>query len=162
GPADGSNGGPPGTIPTMYVQSIGKCVELLSPDCKTITGDYMVDDAILLGTLFTTSGTTGATNIQRQQSATLAFEEINAKTGLPPQTAGGSRRPIVVLSCDESNPTRAATHLVEELRVPAIVGPNTSSDTINISSTISVKGGTVMMTPSAVASSIADLDDKDL
>jgi branched-chain amino acid transport system substrate-binding protein len=157
GPADGSDAGRPTTVPAMCVQSIGKCVELLSDDCKTITGDYVNDDAILLGTLFTTSGATGATNIQRQQSATLAFEEINTKGGLPPQKAGGARRPIVALSCDETNATRAATHLINELRVPAIVGPNTSSDTITISQNISLMAGTVMMTPSAVASSIADL-----
>src|SRR5437763_1338359 len=83
---------------------------------------------------------------------------ITGKGGLPPRTAGGSRRPIVVLSCDEfANSTRAATHLIEELHVPAIVGPNTSQDTIDLSNNVSVKGGTVMMTPSAVASSIADL-----
>src|SRR5262249_52895185 len=101
GAPDGSDGGPPGTVPAMCIQSIGKCVELYSPDCKTITGieNLMDDNAILLGTLFTTSGATGATNIQRQQSATLAFEEINAKGGLPPQTATGSRRKIIALSC---------------------------------------------------------------
>jgi len=163
GPPDGSDGGPPGIVPAMCVQSIGKCVELLSVDCKTITGDYLNDDAILLGTLFSTIGAQGATNQQRQQSATLAFEEINTKGGIPPRTAGASRRPIVALSCDEfTNPTRAATHLIDELHVPAIVGPNTSQDTINISQNISIKGGTVMMTPSAVASSIADLVDFDL
>jgi ABC-type branched-subunit amino acid transport system substrate-binding protein len=163
GPPDGSDGGPPGIVPAMCVQSIGKCVELLSVDCQTITGDYLNDDAILLGTLFSTIGAQGATNLQRQRSATLAFEEINTKGGLPPHTTGGSRRPIVAISCDEfTNPTRAATHLIDELHVPAIVGPNTSQDTINISQNISIKGGTVMMTPSAVASSIADLVDDDL
>jgi ABC-type branched-subunit amino acid transport system substrate-binding protein len=162
GPPDGSDGGPPGTVPAMCVQSIGKCVELLSVDCQTITGDYVDDNAVLLGTLFTTSGAQGSTNLQRQQSATLAFEEVNSKGGLPPRTAGGPRRPIVVLSCNEANPVRAATHLIDDLHVSALVGPNTSQDTITLSQMISIKGDTVMMTPSAVASSIADLEDKDL
>src|SRR6185369_860371 len=104
------------------------------------------DSAVLLGTLFSTLPTqaTSGTNIARQQSALLAFEEINTKGGLPPAKAGGPSRPIVALSCDEfANAARAATHLVNELHVPAIVGPNTSSDTINLSRDISIKGGTV-------------------
>jgi ABC-type branched-subunit amino acid transport system substrate-binding protein len=164
GPPDGSDAGRPEVVPAMCIQSVGKCAELYSVDCQRITGiEYYLDDnAVLLGTLFTTSGAQGATNLQRQQSATLAFEEINTKGGLPPQTPGGPRRPIVAVSCNETNATRAATHLVDDLHVAALVGPNTSQDTITISQNISIMGGTVMMTPSAVASSIADLTDKDL
>jgi ABC-type branched-subunit amino acid transport system substrate-binding protein len=157
GPPDGSDAGRPTIVPAMCIQSVGKCGELLSPDCKITVGDYMDDNAVLLGTLFTTSGATAATNLQRQQSATLAFEEINTKGGLPPQKPNGPRRPIVVLSCDETNATRAATHMVEDLHIAALVGPNTSSDSISVSNSISIKGGTLMMTPSAVASSITEL-----
>jgi branched-chain amino acid transport system substrate-binding protein len=162
GPADGSDAGPPGTVPAMCVQSIGECVELLSDDCKTITGNYIDDNAILLGSLFSTSGTTASTNIQRQQSATLAIEEINNITGGGIPGKGGIKRPLVMLSCDEAvKASRAATHLIDELHVPAIVGPNTSQDTLDISNNISLMGGTVMMTPSGVAQSIADLGDPD-
>jgi branched-chain amino acid transport system substrate-binding protein len=162
GPPDGSDAGPPSTVPAMCVQSIGKCVELLSDDCKTITGNYIDDNAILLGSLFSTSGTTASTNIQRQQSATLAIEEINNITGGGIPGKGGIKRPLVMLSCDEAvKASRAATHLIDELHVPAIVGPNTSQDTLDLSNTISLMGGTVMMTPSGVAQSIADLSDPD-
>jgi ABC-type branched-subunit amino acid transport system substrate-binding protein len=58
--------------------------------------------------------------------------------------------------------SRAAAHLINDLHVAAIVGPNTSQDTLDISNNISVVGGTAMLTPSAVASSIASLDDNDL
>ncbi len=152
-----------GMVPAMCLQPQGQCVELLSPDCAFITGDYLNDKAILLGTLFSTKGAQAATNIPRQQSATLAVEEINAVGGIPASSTSGATRPLVVVSCDESTDlNRAATHLVSELHVPAIVGPNTSQDTINVSNNFTIPGGTVVMTPSAVASSIRDLVDNDL
>ncbi|HEX6276208.1 MAG TPA: hypothetical protein VFZ53_24370, partial [Polyangiaceae bacterium] len=57
---------------------------------------------------------------------------------------------------------RAGDHLVGELRVPAIVGPNTSQDTLDLSASVSVPGGTVVMSPTAVASSVGSLLDHDL
>jgi branched-chain amino acid transport system substrate-binding protein len=67
------------------------------------------------------------------------------------------------VSCDEStNLVRAAKHLVNELEVPAIVGPNTSQDTLDVSAKVTVPGGTVVITPTAVASSITAIGDDDL
>lgn len=156
-----ANGSP---VAAVCVQPEGKCVELLSEDCDTITGDPLDGDPIILGTLFTTAMTNlqRATNLQRQQSAQLAVEEIN-KIGGVPAAAAGQNRKLVLLSCDESvNLERAARHLVDELHVPGIVGPNTSQDTLDLSSKHSVKGGTVVMTPTGVASSITALIDNDL
>jgi hypothetical protein len=56
---------------------------------------------------------------------------------------------------------RAGDHLVNRLRVPAIVGPNTSQDTLDLSNAISVPGRTVVMSPTAVASSVGSLIDDD-
>ena len=68
-----------------------------------------------------------------------------------------------MVSCDASTDlVRAATHLVGDLHVPAIVGPNTSQDTLDVSTKVTVPGGTVVMSPSGVASSIANLSDDDL
>jgi len=152
-----------GMVPAICVQPEGRCVELLSPDCASITGDYLNDKAIVLGTLFSTKGAQAATNIPRQQSATLAVEEINAVGGIPASPTSGATRPLVVVSCDESTDlSRAATHLVTELHVPAIVGPNTSQDTITVSNNFTIQAGTIVMTPSAVASGIRELVDNDL
>jgi branched-chain amino acid transport system substrate-binding protein len=134
----------------------------LNADCATITGDYLDDNAVLLGTLYATSGALAASNLQGQRSATLAFEEINAKGGLPPRAASGPRRPIVVLSCDEAMAARAAQHLVNDLHVPAIVGPTTSQDALDLSIRSTVIGGTLMVTPTAIAGALVDLADDDL
>jgi len=57
---------------------------------------------------------------------------------------------------------RVGEHLITNLRVPAIVGPNTSQDTLDLSKNISVQSGTLVLTPTAVASSVAELMDNDL
>jgi branched-chain amino acid transport system substrate-binding protein len=150
-------------MPAICLRAEGRCVELLSEDCNHITGDYRDDDAVLIGTLLSTVGVQSATNLQRQQAAALAVEQINAVGGIPPVAAGGMSRPLVSVSCDEvKNLMRAARHLVEDLHVPAIVGPNTSQDTLDLSEGLTVQSGTVLLTPTAVASSITDLADNDL
>ena len=149
-------------VPAACVQPEGRCVALLTEHCETITGDYRDDRAIFIGSLFSTKGAQAATNLARQQSAALAVEQINDIGGVP---AYGHERPssLVMVSCDEATDLgRAATHLINDLRVPAIIGPNTSSDTLRVSSEFSAPAGTILMTPTGVASSIAALDDNNL
>lgn len=141
----------------------GHCVALLSEDCDTITGDYTQERAIFIGSLFSTKGATAPTNIQRQQAAMLGVEQINTGGGIPDGATSANPRQLVMVSCDESTDlVRAATHLVSEIQVPAIVGPNTSQDTLDVSTKVTVGGKTVVMTPTGVASSIAGLTDQDL
>lgn len=155
--ADGS------AIAAVCLRPQQKCVRLLSADCTGITGPYLDDNAVVLGTLFSVKGSQAATNTARQNSALLAAEEINAAGGLPAAKDGGARRPLVVVSCDETaDLVRVGNHLANELHVPAIVGPNTSQDTLDLSQKVSVPAGMLVMSPTAVASSIADLDDKNL
>ena len=146
-------------VPAVCLKEERRCVRLLTQDCDTLTGDYTDDDAIVIGSLFSTKGSQATTNIARQQSAMLAVEQINRAGGVP---AHGAKRPreLVLVSCDEAtNPDRASEHLVERLGVPAIVGPNTSSDTLRLSTEFTVPNKTVVMTPTGVASSITALDD---
>ena len=151
-----------GKVPGICTKPDGKCAQLTSDDCTTITGDYLNDSAIVIGSLFATQGTTAAQNIPRQQSATLAIEEVNTANGIPTGTAG-STRPLVMVSCNTTgNLVRAATHLVQDIGVPAIVGPNTSQDTLDVSNKVTIQAGVVVISPSAVAASISDLNDNDL
>jgi branched-chain amino acid transport system substrate-binding protein len=155
--------GDDGPVAAVCIKPEGRCEPLLSEDCHTITGDYLNDRAIILGSLFSTMGAQAATNIPRQQAAALAIEQINAVGGVPWGKTSADARPLVMVSCDEStNLVRAAEHLVKDLGVPAIVGPNTSQDTLDVSTKVTVPGGTVVITPTAVASSITALGDNDL
>lgn len=146
---------------TICVKASGSCAKVQSPDCETITGDASDDRAIIIGSLFATKGQQATLNTQRQQSAMLAVEEINAVGGVP--TAAGNPRKLALVSCDVgTNLERASKHLVNDLRVAAIVGPNTSQDTLDVSTKVSVNGGTLLLSPSAVASAITGLVDNDL
>lgn len=160
--SDGGAGN--GVVPGACIKKPSPhCVKLLSEDCDAITGDYTVDQAIFVGSLFSTKGPTAATNLQRQQAAALGIEQINMAGGVPAGSTSAGARPLVMVSCDEStNLLRAANHLVDDLHVPAIVGPNTSQDTLDVSTKVTVPGGTVVMSPTGVASSIAALSDNDL
>jgi branched-chain amino acid transport system substrate-binding protein len=152
-----------GVVAAVCVRPAGKCVRLRSEDCQTITGDFRNDDAIVIGSLFATVGAQAATNLSRQQSAMLAVEQINAAGGIPSKDSSSAGRPLVLVSCNSSaKAERAGEHLVDDLHVPAIVGPNTSQDTLDLSSNLTIAKGTVMMTPTAVASSITALLDDDL
>ena len=161
-------------VPAWCVQQpLGHCVALMSDDCSTITGEASDDNAILIASLLSTTGAQGATNLARQQSAQLAVEEINqanASGGILQSSTPGDTRKLVMLSCDEAaNFPRAATHLVTELQVPAIVGPNLSQDTLDFtigdpmrSLPSSAQAGTVLLTPAAVASAIVTVPDNGL
>jgi ABC-type branched-subunit amino acid transport system substrate-binding protein len=152
-----------GNLPAICLKPDGRCVPLKSADCQTVTGDYLDDRAIILGSMFSLTGTQLGTNLPRQQSAALAVEEINAAGGIPQGATSADGRPLVLVSCDESvDLIRAGEHLVKQLRVPAIVGPNTSQDTLDLSNRLTIAEGTVVMTPSGLASSIADLLDEGL
>src|SRR4051812_5697164 len=141
----------------------GRCVPLLSPDCRTITGDYKDDRSILIGSMFSLSGAQAGTNVPRQNSAALAVEEINKAGGVPRGTTSADARPLLLVSCDESmDLLRAGKHLVEDLGVQAIVGPNTSQDVLDLSNKLTIDSGVLTMTPSGLASSIADLLDNNL
>jgi ABC-type branched-subunit amino acid transport system substrate-binding protein len=140
----------------------GTCVPLLSEDCTTVTGNPSGKNTLVIGSLFSTKGAQAATNLQRQQAAILAVEQVGAIGGIPAGN-GAQPRNLVLVSCDESTDLERATrHLVDNLRVPAIVGPNTSQDTLNASTKVTIQAGTLVITPTAVASSIASLDDKGL
>lgn len=146
---------------SVCIKPEGRCAQLLSEDCTSFTGDYLDDRAIILGSLFSTKGAQAATNVPREQAAALAIEQINAVGGVP--ASDDEHRPLVMVHCDEStNLVRAAEHLVNDLGVPAIVGPNTSQDTLDVSTKVTVSAGVVVITPTAVASSIVSLNDKDL
>lgn len=160
--------------PGVCIQEpIGHCVQLTSDDCSVVTGDYLDDDAILIASLLSTTGAQSSTNIPRQQAAIMAVEEINssnASGGILQSATPGDTRKLVMVSCDEvANLPRVATHLITDLHVAAIVGPNLSQDVIDltignpaISLPSSAQAGTALLTPTAVASAIATIPDNGL
>ena len=159
------------TVPAVCIHDEAPhCVQITSPDCTLITGDYSDDNAVLIASLLSTTGAQAATNIPRQQAAIMAVQDINASNasgGILQSAAPGDTRKLVMVSCDEvANFPRVTNHLINELRVPAIVGPNLSAHMLDLTIGNSAMGvpsaaqaGTALLTPAAVAAAIATVPD---
>jgi ABC-type branched-subunit amino acid transport system substrate-binding protein len=165
-----------GSVPAVCVHdsaTVSRCVQLTSEDCSFVTGNYMDDNAVLIASLLSTTGAQAATNLSRQQAAMMAVEEINASSasgGIIQSTAPGDARKLVMVSCDEvANFGRVTTHLVTDLHVSAIVGPNLSQHMLDLTSGNPVMGvpssaqaGVALLSPAAVAAAIATEPDNGL
>ena len=147
--------------PAVCVKATGKCESLVTEDCPRVYGDYTSDDAVVVGTLLSDVEASPL-----EHAAVMAVEEIDAPGGgLPPAigVAGAPARPLVVVGCSVSGDVlRATRHLAEALRVPAIIGPRSGEQVIDVTQQISAKAGTLVMTPTALASAISNLADEDL
>ncbi|HVJ89513.1 MAG TPA: hypothetical protein VM580_06885 [Labilithrix sp.] len=147
---------------SICVESSGACVTLATPECPRIVGDPATDKGIVIGALL--GDGRGPLDDALEAAAFLAVEEIDSSHGaggIP--GADGARRPLVVVACDASGDVlRASRHLVEELRVPVIVGPTRGEDVIEITQRVSAKGGTLIMTPTSTVSEITKLADNAL
>jgi ABC-type branched-subunit amino acid transport system substrate-binding protein len=166
GASDAEAGSAEGGVvsPFVCVKTSGKCAPLLTAECPRVHGDYANDDAVLVGTLLTTSDAVG--DLALENAALLAADELNSAVaggGLPPMVPSGATRPLVVVGCDPSSDVlRAAKHLVDDLHVPAIVGPRVAEDVVNVTQQVSAKGDTLLVTPVSLVSDISALVDDDL
>jgi ABC-type branched-subunit amino acid transport system substrate-binding protein len=158
--ADCSTAGDAQTAATDHcVTKQRRCARLLSTDCQTVTGPMQTDDAILIGSLL--SVRSSQANLARQRSALLAVEEINAAGGIP--SDAGHARPLVLLSCDASEDvTRAATHLIVDLDIQAIIGPDSTRDPVPLATKLAIPNGVLMISPTLSPADSADLSDNDL
>ena len=140
----------------------GVCLELLSAHCQTLQwpSGGEVDDVVFVGSIIPTSPP--FTNLVQplENAVQLAIEDFNQQTSLQ-----GDRK-IAWVGCDDSAgvsaATSAATHLVQNVGAPAIVGPIFSESVLEVANTVTIDAGTLLMAPAATAMSIADLDDDDL
>jgi len=141
----------------VCVRSKGTCAPLLSADCTTIAGDYRDENAVVVGALLRDDR-----DPSLERASLLAAEEIN-RVGLPALTESGRARPLVVVSCDgRGEVVRAARHLAEDLGVGAIVGPLADDDAVRVTQQVTSRSGTLLLSPSAAASSLSELSDNGL
>jgi ABC-type branched-subunit amino acid transport system substrate-binding protein len=137
----------------------GVCLDALNERCNRFIGPTGRENAVVLGSVLPTLefGTSG---LPREDAIALAVEEINDGGGLP----GG--RALVVIGCDDSGNRdlgiAASTFLVEEIGVPAIIGPAFSGVTIDVTTQVTIPAGVMSISPSATNPGIASLDDDGL
>jgi|GEM_PF-2989016 len=139
-----------------------QCVPVLDTLCTELTGDVTNPNALRIGALLSLHGAQLAINRERQRGLVLAVEQINQAGGVPDVWTGISH-PLALVVCDTADdPVRAGRHLIEDLAVPAIIGPNSSDDTLDLATRLSIEKRTLTMSPTAMASSLRDLADDDL
>lgn len=141
----------------MVCGKAGVCVQPLNDNCTRVEGPIANDDIILLGSIMTTSSTSGK---PQENAVALAVEEFNRVSPF-----GGPKR-VVLISCtdqgDAAVGVEVARHLVDDVGVQAIVGPGFSSVFIDITTQVTVPAGVFAMSGSATSAAITDLDDNNL
>jgi ABC-type branched-subunit amino acid transport system substrate-binding protein len=144
------------------------CVSLLSENCKEVLGDDTNDDAVILGSVFTTTSANASASlvgVSIHNGLVMAMEEFPAD-GLPPAKPGGKRRPLVFVGCDDRSEVpiaiAAVKHLSEEVQVPAILGFNNSSLLIQAATQAAVPNNTLVLGAISEANAISTLQDNNL
>jgi hypothetical protein len=95
----------------------------------------------------------------------LALNELfnSLPGGGLPGGANGARRPIVMVTCsDQTDPSRAARHLADDLAVPAIIVASDATKSLALASSVAVPRGVFTLLTHARSSEISALADNGL
>jgi serine/threonine-protein kinase len=139
-----------GGHPALCRKDDGVCVPLESVDCHVLAepGDLQSDATVWIGAMFALSRADASTDSEPSMRAVdLARRDFVETTGgLPPARPGGPRRPIAVVACDDgADADRAAAHLVDVVRVPAIIGFARSKEVLDLAATRFVPRGVMAL-----------------
>ena len=136
----------------------GQCFDALSEDCTSITfpksGNR--DDVVVVGALLPLVEPFGsAIGRPLENAIKFAQDQFNGEGGL----ADG--RKIALVSCDTKGDaqvgSRAASHLVNTVKVPALIGPIFSEVFIAAASDVARGAGTFIISPTATSPAITNL-----
>ncbi len=120
-----------------------------------------VDDpgAFNVGVLLPLTGEEGGDGTALLDAIKLAQSNFNDLSGV-------ANRRIGLIICDtqarDAVALEGADHLVNDAGVEAIIGPNFSSQTVDVASEYTIPNDVLLVSPSATAVPISDLDDKNL
>ncbi len=139
----------------------GRCTNLASELCTKVVApeDADPDEILWVGSILATSPPFDDAVVPIENAIELAIEDFNSVTSL----ADG--RKVGWIACDSRGDAElaveAAEHLIEDVGVPAIIGPALSGAALALRPLI-VDSGTFLISPTATTASITDLDDDGL
>ena len=140
-----------------------RCVSVQREECSVASGPDSDDHAIWIGALLSTSGSDGARNQSRRDSAVLAVEGINAAGGVPFDVARTDLRPLVLVVCDPSRDANAtAEYLIGQLGIRALLGPDETQDATLLASKVAIPDDALLVSPFTSTAGFADLLDDGL
>jgi branched-chain amino acid transport system substrate-binding protein len=135
---------------------------ILQPDgepCSQKSGDIDDPRAFNIGVLLPLSGPEAGFGEPLLDAIELAQQNFN-------EIGGVNDHPIGLIICDTQGrddlALDAARHLVGGAGVTAIIGPDYSSQTIDVAQQVTIDKGVLLVTPSGTATTISDLDDNGL
>lgn len=140
----------------------GACISLLSAECQTLqyADGADRDNVVYVGSILPTGGAFADLVQPLENSVQLAFEDFNETTTLQ------GDRTVAWVGCDSTAGTdaavAAASHLVNNVGVPAIVGPLFSESVLSVAQDVTIDNEVFVITPTATATSITELNDNDL
>ncbi len=145
----------------------GKCVKLKSVDCPKAGGDLQGGNVVVIGVSLAQNGSNKASGESRINSLELAIKEVNAAGGVRDADKCKAPRTLAYVACDDANIAgedagadpvidriRGAKHMIEDLKVPVIVGGSTSGNTLDLAKNATVPAKVMQFAPSSTAIAI--------
>ena len=144
----------------VCVAADDNCAAITSEVCPTVVEpeDYDPDSTVWLGSILATSSPYDVIGTPLQNSVRLAVEDFNKVARV-----GGTGVGWIICNSEGSpeTATEAAEHL-SKIGSPAIVGPMRSEEVLAVAEEVTVEDDILLMTPTATAKSLTDLDDEGL
>ncbi|MEZ4228181.1 MAG: ABC transporter substrate-binding protein [Polyangiaceae bacterium] len=152
--------------PAVCRASDNSCVKLKTKDCTEVFPEDALTggETIVLGFMGPLRDQFASVGIPLRQGAELALSEIETRTnGLPAADGSTQQRHLVMLGChDIDDPEGVAKHLVDDVEVPAILGPAFSGITVQVTTDVTVPANVMTISASATSPDITSLPDKGL
>ncbi|HEU4538244.1 MAG TPA: hypothetical protein VFS00_29180 [Polyangiaceae bacterium] len=142
-----------------------RCVAIDSEDCTPGEPLEAFDDenAVIFGTLLTNRGPYEASSLPLQNAVALAADQIKENVRGLPKGPNGAPRSLAFVFCHEGDDVqRAARHLTDTLRLPAIIGASISDFTIAAATAVTIPSRVLLVSPGATSISITGVEDQGL
>jgi ABC-type branched-subunit amino acid transport system substrate-binding protein len=144
------------------------CQLVLNDDCKEILGadNLKNDDVMFFGALFAINGTNASVGKAEDASLHMAFNDFQTVGSLPAFPGSNTPRTISMVVCDDSAANdvalRSITHMIDDLQIPATIGPTWSGPTINYLTAKAIPSGFLTIASGTTSPDFTNLDKKNL
>lgn len=149
------------------------CTPVLTPDCTQVVPEDALsqDHVILAGFMGPVQGPFATHGTPLRQGAELALNEIETQMNGVPGADSGPQRHLAMLVCHDTpddlntlgRPMDVARHLVNTVRVPAIIGPSKiPTNVTDVITEVTSLGGVLTISPSATHPDIPALEKEGL
>jgi len=153
--------GPTGRSAATFCTTKRRCAQLQSEDCSRLTGPEQDPHALVLGSMFATTGPDAVVELARQRAVQLAVEEINERGGIPARDRPESRS-LLLIGCDSTSSVDRAASQLATLGARAIVGLTDSEQLLQVVRAHALPASMLTLSVAIAPDSVNSLLDADL